>query len=424
MEAVPSRKRSRSGSTSSSCSNNCSDSSSSSEVASGLEPDSPRRLVTQSTTTEPGARGAATAPPPAKRKCSSSRDLERRFDLLSQQLVSQFNNMIYAHSIAARSNLTNCSASTSNSLPVTTPHVPFSTSVVMPSVEHDQFLRPPPVPSLKVDAITDLSVSIKDPVVAKAIPERVAKISAMQRFESPDWNAVRYTDIQKKYAAFPAFTELRVNEELRRLEDPFAPIRWYQMERSFAALSNAFLGQNESVNSALQALVDWSASPGLQLTPSCLFEKLTELFGKDSNYKAVSHDILQIICGKRAEVLELRRRSLLKPLKDKYLREDIEKIPPSAEYMFNPQPLASYLQKVGGIDKLQKEKPKGQPPRPKSPVPSTSYQEKTFQSRPTKRKQNDNKNDSNYRKNYDTFVDKKKGGRQSKGARRTGRKQK
>lgn len=196
------------------------------------------------------------------------------------------------------------------------------------------------------------------------------------------------------------------------------------MERSFAALSNAFLGQNESVNTALQALIDWSASPSVQLSPNNLYNKLNEFFGEHSHYKTVSHDILQIICGKRAEVLELRRRSLLKPLKDKYLREDIEKIPPSAEYMFNPQFLASYIQKIGGIEKLQKEKPKPQPVRIKSPVPSTSHENKFFQGRPQKRKQNETKGDSHYKRNYDTYAEKKKGRRHSKGTRKTGSKQK
>lgn len=92
------------------------------------------------------------------------------------------------------------------------------------------------------------------------------------------------------------------------------------MERSFTALSNAFLAQNEAVNSALQNLVDWSASNDIQLNMSSFIEKLNQLFGNDSKYKTVSHDILQVICGKRAEVLELRRMDIVKKLKDKYTR--------------------------------------------------------------------------------------------------------
>lgn len=50
---------------------------------------------------------------------------------------------------------------------------------------------------------------------------------------------------------------------------------------------------------------------------------------------------MTLIYGKSAEILEIRRKSLLKGLKSKHVREDIEKIPPSAEYIFNPQLLAS-----------------------------------------------------------------------------------
>lgn len=303
-------------------------------------------------------------PPRKRQRRTSSRDLEERFDILSQQLVSHLNNMLtakFATSTEAPPLIVQMPLSNSNSMP--------HTSVLMDPIPNEQFLNPP---KLDAGSIVNLDVSVKEPTVPKADRTRVEKIKVMQRFDSPDWNAVRYTDVQKKYTAFPAFTELRVNEELRRLEDPFAPLRWFQMERSFAALSNAFLAQNEAVNSALQNLVDWSASKDIQLNASSIYEKLNQLFGNDSEYKTVSHDILQVICGKRAEVLELRRRDIVKKLKDKYMREDLSRIPPSCEYMFDPGQLSTYIQKIGGVDKLQKQTPSSARTRAKSPEPSTS----------------------------------------------------
>lgn len=321
-------------------------------------------------------------PPPKRRRRRDSRstsrdttrELDRRFDLLSKQLVSHVNSIFSANYPAMQ-------LSSSASADIQVP-VEISNALDNP------FSRP----LESVNDIAELNVSIKEPAVPKASPERVAKIASMQRFDSSDWNSVRYTEVQKKYAAFPAFTELKVNEELRRLEDPFAPLRWYQMERSFAALSNAFLAQNEFVNLALRNLLDWSSKPDAQLTSISIYDKLRELFGNESNYKSVSHDILQIICGKRAEVLELRRKALLKTIKRKYIREDIEKIPPSAEYMFNPQNLSAYIQKIGGIDKLEKliATPSKSvvhsrsPVRTKSPVASTS-RENSFRPRRNKK---------------------------------------
>ncbi|CAH2217848.1 jg644 [Pararge aegeria aegeria] len=328
------------------------------------------------------------------RSHSASEELERRFELLSQQLVSQVNNILCAQLAMPEPNST------------TRQYV--SPTEANTSVLQDPFSRPPG----KIEDISELIVSIKEPTVSKAKPERVDKISAMQRFNSTDWNAVRYNEVQKKYVASPAFTELKVNEELRRFEDPFSPVRWFQMERSFAALSNAFLAQNELLNEALQSIMDWSTKSDTQITSTSVYDKLKQLFGNESNYKGISHDIFQIICGKRAEILELRRKQLLKGLKGKYIREDLEKIPRSSEYMFSPSDLLQYLQKIGGIDKLQKQNAEARPhsrARQKSPVPSTSA-ENSFRPQQAKGKPGKNR-----KRNIDSSDRKKKGGQKESG---------
>ncbi|CAF4874522.1 unnamed protein product [Pieris macdunnoughi] len=282
----------------------------------------------------------------------SSRDLDLRFEQLSQQLVSHLNNTFY--NFAASSSMFNKVTESNN------------------ANLDDPFLNHAAV----FNDIAQLDVSIQEPSIAKAIPERVTKLISMQRFNTSDWNCDRYIDIQKKYVAFPAFTDLKINEELRFLEDSS---KFYLMERSFAALSNAFLAQNEFVNKALRSVLEWSSQTNVILNSNSIHDKLQECFGQTSDYKAVTHDVLQIICGKRAEVLESRRKSLLKNLQRKHIREDLGKIPPSSEYMFNPEQLSTYLQKVGGIDKIDRIRgyqPKTirvkSPIRSKSPVASTS----------------------------------------------------
>lgn len=348
------------------------------------------------------------------RSFSQDSELDRRFDLLSQQLVSHVNNVLSNCIMANSAPLAQNLPATQNYFGTALP----STSTAPAQNIQENFLRPPQLTPC-IQNIANLDVSVKEPSVPKAKPERVTKIAEMQRFDSSDWNAVRYTEVQKKYVAFPSFVELKVNEELRRFEDPFAPLRWFQMERSFAALSNAFLTQNEHVNSALQNLIDWSASSDAQLSSTTLFNKLKELFGADSSYRTVSHDILQIICGKRAEVIETRRRSLLKNVKSKYIRDDIEKIPPSIEYIFNPQNLSNYLQKIGGVEKLEKQINSAGTSRPTPLGPSTSFQENTFRSRQNKSKRNNKKDRRN-----DDFSSKKRGGRKDNIGRRADHKQK
>lgn len=362
-----------------------------------LSENSAGKGLSESSSSSESEESSSDGEPPRKRRRRnrSTCDMDRRFELLSHQLVSHVNSILLAN------------------LP-TTPKSSQPTDISATKVKtvanllEDPFSRPQ-------QNISDLSVSVKEPAVLKAKHERVVKISALQRFDSTEWNSVRYTEVQKKHVAFPAFSELKVNEELRRFEDPLTPLRWHQMERSFAALSNAFLAQNEAVNKALHSLIDWSSCSDTQLSPTSVYDKLKDLFGNESDYKTISHDILQIICGKRAEVLELRRRQLLKAVKNKYQREDLEKIPPSSEYMFSAQVLSEYLQKIGGVDKLEKQvRPKSparakSPVRSKSPVASTS-RDKSFRSQPNKQREQKGR-----KHKFEDYDRKKKGGRKGKG---------
>ncbi|KPJ17097.1 hypothetical protein RR48_13953 [Papilio machaon] len=327
-------------------------------------------------------------------------DMDKRFETLSEQLVSHLNNLFYANyqvlqkNASATPNVANVSTGAQNSV-----EDPFSCK---PAMEDD---------------IIELNVSIKEQSMPKPNPERLSVLTTLQRFNSSDWNSVRYSETQKKYVAFPGFSNLKVNEELRFLEDSSnrSQLKLYQIERSFAALSNAFLEQNELLNNALKYLLEWSRRPNAKLSPSSINEKLRFLFGNESDFKAVSHDILQIICGKRSEILESRRRALLTSLKGKYISEDIQKIPPSAEYMFNPQDLATYLQKVGGVDKLVqnigcKSKPavRKSPVRQRSPI-TVNSRDNLFRSNRFKTKQVGNRG----KNSFDQRAKNKKGGQKN-----------
>lgn len=228
-----------------------------------------------------------------RRSVSLDTDMDQRFAMLSNQLVSHINNILMA----------NCNYS----MPIV-PSSIESNNLDVPRTSKDFLRPPPPETSRRGEDITNLSVTVKEPSVTPAIPERVTKLTSMQRFDSSDWNAVRYNDTQKKYVASPGFTELKINEELKRFDDSQSLSSWSKTERTFASLSNAVMAQNEMVNTALQNLIDWSAMPDTQLSPLMIYNKLKELFGDNSGFKSVSHDLLQIICGKRAEVLESRRR--------------------------------------------------------------------------------------------------------------------
>ncbi|KAL4716808.1 hypothetical protein ACJJTC_001964 [Scirpophaga incertulas] len=131
----------------------------------------------------------------------------------------------------------------------------------------------------------------------------------------------------------------------------------------------------------------------------------------DQRFAVLSQQL--ITCGKRAEVIESRRRNILKNIKVKYIRDDIGKIPPSCDYMFNPSALANYLQKIGGIDKVDKQT---------APVQHTartfSPHNKPFQQPRTANKTRRNERKESNRINNDEASSKRKGKAKNKNIRK------
>lgn len=80
-------------------------------------------------------------------------------------------------------------------------------------------------------------MSVKERSVPKAHPGRVGKLVYLQKFDSSESNSLRYHEF-------------------------------------------IFL-----------LLLIWISQPNMQVTSSTVYEKLHELFGSESNYKSVTHDI-------------------------------------------------------------------------------------------------------------------------------------
>jgi hypothetical protein len=201
--------------------------------------------------------------------------------------------------------------------------------------------------------IPECTVVVKDPLYPVSDEKRLKILGALQRFNSKEWHSIRFAEAQKKYLSTPGFVELNINEEIKRFESPNnEDYRLYLLERSFAAMTNAILIQKEELRNNLQQLINWSGQKDTELTASSLFSKVEQLFDKNSAIMKVSDDILQIVCGRRADFVRLRRDSLLKQISDEYISAGLEKIPPSTEDLFDSNTLCNYLQKIGGVDKL------------------------------------------------------------------------
>lgn len=183
-------------------------------------------------------------------------------------------------------------------------------------------------------------------VIRSADKELLETLNGLQRFNSADWKEVRFASALRNFLATPGFTDLKVNEELCYLENKKDPIA--HVERVLAGLSNAVLAQRNLLKCSLQSIIDWAFSKTDNFSPNTLFEKLSSNFGTGSQISKNFEDMLQIICGKRAECIENRREALLSELKNKNAQAALHKIPPSADYLFSKEQLAPLIQSLGG----------------------------------------------------------------------------
>lgn len=278
---------------------------------------------------------------PERRRKRSKHVSQVQFEFLSQQ-VAFLTNMISQKHFESQPQ-----ASTSQ---VPDPRIEPT------SLANELDLRPPASVS---DAdkqqlqLSEFTTTLKDPPYPQSDDKHLEKITKLQRFKSSDWYAIRFSETQKKYVTTPGFIELNVNDELRRFHASGSnEDRLHLIERTFAALSNAILTQKDELRTTLQNLVDWSNDKSTTLSPKSLFDKIEEVFSKESNFTKVSDDILQVACGRRADCISMRRDSILKKISEEYHRGALQKIPPSAENLFDGDMLAAYLQKIGGAEKL------------------------------------------------------------------------
>lgn len=175
-------------------------------------------------------------------------------------------------------------------------------------------------------------------------------IRKIQHFDSSDWNSVRYTETQKKYISTPALTNLAMNDELLAFETKFSHLR--SLDQTFGALTNMLIAQKEALQGALKNLLEWSSDSQTTLTHASLSAKVHGLFSNTCPYTSVSKDILQVVCGRRANIIEHRRDGALSTVKDKYNKTILRKIPPSCDYLFQPKELSDAVTKLGGGSKV------------------------------------------------------------------------
>ncbi|XP_049867072.1 uncharacterized protein LOC126367541 [Pectinophora gossypiella] len=200
--------------------------------------------------------------------------------------------------------------------------------------------------SFQPNIIFDIETKLKEPTVPKTPQNLLEILNNIQHFNSNEWSEVRYAEVQKLYNYSPGFVDLDVNDELKAY-DSLKHLCY--SDKSYAALTYCVLKQRETLQSALKYLLQWAQHS--DLTFEGINEKINELFLKGDLFK-VSSDLLQLICGHRAEVIQMRRDGIINHVRDPIHKAALRKIPPSCDHVFESDKLLSVLEKSGGVRKI------------------------------------------------------------------------
>ncbi|CAH0723957.1 unnamed protein product, partial [Brenthis ino] len=66
----------------------------------------------------------------------------------------------------------------------------------------------------------------------------------------------------------------------------------------------------------------------------------------------ISSDLLQLVCGHRAESIEMRRETITGQVRDPLVKTSLNKIPPSTMHLFDSEAFSLALEKSGGVRKV------------------------------------------------------------------------
>lgn len=207
------------------------------------------------------------------------------------------------------------------------------------------------------DFTINVGTSLKEGATSKTSESDLKTLKRLQHFNTPEWTEVRFADAQKQYLSTPGYVQLECNDEIAMF-DTASDLAY--AEKSYAALTLAVVKQQESFQEGFCDFLSWVRSPE-NLTHEKICEKVNDIFTK-GKYYTISNDILQMTCGRRADLIEQRRSKILASVRDPLLKTVFRKIPPSCNNLFDADQLTSALDKVGGVRKAFWQKASGNKP--------------------------------------------------------------
>ncbi|KOB65641.1 reverse transcriptase [Operophtera brumata] len=160
------------------------------------------------------------------------------------------------------------------------------------------------------------STKESEPAIPRANPILEEQGLKCQRLGETTWNKIRYSEAQKKLHASPVFNCLRVNATLQQYSYP-SQIKDLlgKCDSAFGTITLGLLAQRLKLQEALKKVADQHPDAADTLKKALMAE---------NEFRSLSDDLLQYSCGKRAEIIEYRRkhtvsRKSLPHLADQYL---------------------------------------------------------------------------------------------------------
>ncbi|KAL0810467.1 hypothetical protein ABMA28_010602 [Loxostege sticticalis] len=175
---------------------------------------------------------------------------------------------------------------------------------------------------------------------AKADPILAQQGEQCQRLGCEAWKNIRYAEVQKQFQATPVFAPLKVNNQLAGVTPNWTSVGILEKDDlTLGAVSHGLLQLRQIFEKHLERLPQ--EVKGIVAN---------EFLNVNAEFKKKSDDLLQYVCGRRAEVIKQRRDTY--KVKNKTLQEILHNIPPSETHLFREPELSETIKDLGGINKF------------------------------------------------------------------------
>ncbi|XP_063364856.1 uncharacterized protein LOC134653423 [Cydia amplana] len=176
-----------------------------------------------------------------------------------------------------------------------------------------------------------INVVVSEPKILSPDPDIAQQGKNVQKL-GPLWKTVRYADTKRQFESTAPFCALLVNHELESLTPRCKSFDMLQrFDQTLAAITHGLLKQRKVLQSALDCLPAEARNTVQNALQSA-----------DSQYKKISDDLLQYVCGRRSQVIQHRREMFL-PRKIG-VREALHAIPPTDLVLFESRRLTQLVE--------------------------------------------------------------------------------